>query len=293
MAPLCRPLSVYPHLLRLLKASMKSLSSSPFVRAKRLVLLARAISGARTKRLVALLSLFLMLPCAQSTEVVFQNGLNGYNDAEDTTLHGAVPKLQTANFGADPVFGVAGVKHGGFAQLGLIRFNNITGIGLDKIPTKKHITKATLELYKVDEPKDTGLYGKTPEAHREIRAFKMLTDWKAGTAMKSEELGASCFHYRFYNAEAPTFWGEGNQIEEGPVRNIDFQFLPRAAAPLEPNSGSIWMSWDVTAIAQEWIDDPTTNHGLFLNALGYYVGAFFASCEHDAPEHRPRLVIEY
>ncbi len=243
--------------------------------------------------LLPVFAFLLSAPWLLATELTFQNGLHDYHAAESTTLHGAGEKKASSSYGTAPVLGVAGVKHGGFQQLGLLRFNEIVGNGPGQIPQGAEIVAARLELYKVDEPHNSRLYEAVPEAHREIRAFKMLTDWKAGLENNAPEPGSSCFAYRFYDAENPTFWGDANVMEEGPVRNIDFQFLPRATAPLQPESGPIWMAWDVTDFVEEWVKDPASNHGIFLNALSYYVGAFFASCHHDDPALRPRLIVVY
>lgn len=226
-------------------------------------------------------------------EATFQNGLNDYTGAESTTLHGTGNAKLNANFGHASILGVAGVKHGGFRQLGLLRFNDISGAQNGQIPVGAKIISAKLELYKLDEPPDSGQYAATPKGHNEIRAFRMLTDWKAGSADGKPEAGSSCFAYRFFDNEQPVFWGTANVLEEGPVRNVDFEFVPRAASALHPGSGPMWMVWDITDFVQDWVTHPEANRGVYLNALGYYIGAFFASCHHADATLRPRLVVEY
>ncbi len=224
-------------------------------------------------------------------EMIFQNQPDGYQGASDATLMGQTEARQTLNYGHAKTLEVAGVAHGGMKRLGLIVFSDLTG--LKGLPAGVRIKRATLKLYKVGEPKDSGQYAKVIPNHLVIRAARLLTPWVAGTRDGETEEGSVTFAYRAYEEEIPKFWGDTNRIENGPVKGIDFQETGAVACRLTPGEESGWMEWDITPFVQEWIANPSANHGVLLSAKSFYVGSYFASCEADEPEFRPKLEISY
>ncbi|HUT14786.1 MAG TPA: DNRLRE domain-containing protein [Anaerolineae bacterium] len=56
-----------------------------------------------------------------------------------------------------------------------------------------------------------------------------------------------------------------------------------------------WCSFDVTAAAQDWLDDPASNQGIILKCGAHYGGGYysFASSEHEDPALRPELFVVY
>ena len=225
-----------------------------------------------------------------ATEVVFQQGHNQYNGASDTTLYGQREDQRSLNYGGKEVLEIAGVRHGGMKRLGLIQFGDLAGI--KGIPSGAKVKKATLRLYQIGRPADDGQYNKVLQRDRVIRIHPVLKPWKAGMQPGAMEDGPATYSYREHQQDNPQFWGDSNQIEEGPVPGIDFDIKRSASAPLVSDI-NVWIEWDVTPIVQGWITDPSTNHGFFLTALSYYVGAYFASSDAQDLSLRPQLVIEY
>jgi len=65
-----------------------------------------------------------------------------------------------------------------------------------------------------------------------------------------------------------------------------------AESQCEIEAGDLWL-WDVTTLVQEWLLDPTRNHGILLmNNLASYTERAFYSSE-AGPENRPYLRITY
>ncbi len=239
------------------------------------------------------LLLCLLLPLAPvlAGEAVFQNGLNGYEDAVDTTLSGANDRLKMVNYGADTMLRVGGVPHGGLRMLGLVRFGGLTEPG--RIPAGAKITSAWLELYKTDEPKDNGQYEKIPPVNRVIIAHSMLRPWSAGRELGKPSADGATFATRGSTGGMEEFWGDAQQMENGPVKEVDYNPAVVARASLVPGSGEVWMRWDLTALVNDWVADPAKNHGVLLMARSFHVGSYFASCDAEAAELRPKLVVEY
>ncbi len=224
-------------------------------------------------------------------EMVFQNGSGGYQGAYDATLLGQTEAQQNRNYGHAKTLEVAGVAHGGMKRLGLIAFTGLTGP--NALPAGVKIKQATLKLYKIGEPRDDGQYAKVAPHHLDIRAVRLLTPWVAGTQEGKPEEGSVTFAYRAYEHEVPQFWGNANQMESGPVKGVDFEETGAASCRLIPGLESDWMEWDLTSLVQQWVADPSSNHGILLSARSYYVGSYFASCEANEQEFRPKLEILY
>ncbi len=247
-------------------------------------------SGSSRLTSISVLAAVLLPLALHAKEIIFQDGLDQYNGASDTTLYGQREDQQSFNYGGKNTIDVAGVRHGGMKSLGLIQFSDLEA--LKGVPLRTKIKKATLRLYKTGQPTDNGQYEKVRPADRVIRIHPVLKPWNAGTQQGEVEEGSATYSYREHRQENPQFWGDANQIEDGPVPGVDFDTSRSVSSPLitEPDT---WMEWDITPIAQGWINDPSSNHGVFLTALSYYVGAYFASCEAEDPSKRPQLVIEY
>jgi hypothetical protein len=224
-------------------------------------------------------------------DITFQNGTNHYEGASDANLIGQVENRKHLNFGhADRIL-VAGVAVGGLKQLGVIQFSDLTGPG--KIPAGARILRATLELYKVGEPTDSGQYARVESKNLYLNCYRMLKAWKAGEGTGQMVDDGVTFSYRAYRSDVPEFWGNSNQIEEGPVKGIDYDPAVSSRAAMQVGAEQVWMQWDVTPFVRRWVKEPESNHGVMLMARSYYVGTFFASCESGQVEFRPRLIVEY
>jgi len=233
-------------------------------------------------------SLALLLPC-RAGEAVFQRDLNGYRGALDGMLKGSDEAARSANFWGGKELRIAGVPKGGEQSMALLRFDGIFGNG--GIPDGARIVSARLELYKTGEPKDNGQYMQEESFNRFIFIHRMLTPFQAGEPDADSESYA-CFWYRSQGGEKVEYWGVNNELEEGPVRGVDFDPEPVQKIPLEPEQIDRWYSVDMTKVVLQW-QEGQPNHGLYLVARGYWIGACFASGQHPDPELRPKLIIEY
>lgn len=75
------------------------------------------------------------------------------------------------------------------------------------------------------------------------------------------------------------------------------------AAAMDPPASSAaigmtprWVSWDVTEMAQDWVDRPETNFGMAIDgdtSAGAGSHRYFASGEYPDPSLRPRLLVTY
>ena len=108
--------------------------------------------------------------------VSFQQGVAGYSGTEDTFVR---------QYEAFTAFGnnttVELNSWGGFAEHGLIRFDNLFGPGLGQIPLGATITSATLSVY-VSHPNDTN-GGST------VSIYRMLQGWSEGSTWSSMNNG--------------------------------------------------------------------------------------------------------
>lgn len=238
--------------------------------------------------IVLILSSLLL---AKAQEIVFKNGLNNYSLAEDTTLDGSSEQLETRNHGHNPTLEVAGVAWGGIKKLGLIKFPEITKN--PSIPVGSRITSAKLRLFKIGEPADAGQYEKSERSQLNIDVFPLIKPWSAGTGPEDTEKGAT-FAFRDGDTQGKIeFWGESEKPESSPVKGIDYVSENSSKARLQPGEINYWEEWDVTEIVQKWIDNPKENFGFLISARGYYIGAYFASCENGDQNRNPELIINF
>lgn len=222
----------------------------------------------------------LFVPSARllAAEIVFQNGLDGYEGTRGVNIKGAPEELRRKNFQEASEWLIAGVPHGGHRSLLLLAFSGLTG---EKgIPAGAKVIRATLELYKVRDIEDDGQY----RPNSVINVYRLLTPFYP------EE---STFDERTSLRASEQFWGDRNSIEDGPVADIDFDKASGVSARLTGGDEDSWMSWDVTETAARWIRNPKDNHGFLIMANAYWIGGYFASASFDDISLRPRLVVEF
>ena len=226
-------------------------------------------------------------------ETVFQNSNGGYQGTRSATLSGEFDSQMTENLWGNPTLSVAGVPWGGYRRMGLIRFDNLVGEGAGQLTKGANIVSARLELYKVGEPLDNGQYEKEEPSSRFIHLHRMLTQFYPGGSTEREGTNVSCFSYRIFNDSNPVFWGDQHRLENGPVSGVDYDQVAMAKIPLEPGTLEQWYSFDVTSVVQQWVNGDVKNEGFYLRALGYWIGAYFASGVHPDGALRPKLVVEW
>jgi uncharacterized delta-60 repeat protein len=104
--------------------------------------------------------------------VSFQQGVDGYTGTEDTFVR---QYEAFSAFGNDTTVELN--SWGGFAEHGLIRFDNVFGSALGQIPLGATITGATLSVY-VSHPNDTN-GGATVSIYRMLQGWSEASTWSA------------------------------------------------------------------------------------------------------------------
>jgi PKD repeat protein len=178
-----------------------------------------------------------------NTRFVIQKGVEPYPGAADTYL----------DFSA--------ATHGLSPRLGMDRPDNLKPIlkfDLSPITGDPLIQKATLRLYNLQAANDT----------RTLGAYRMLKDWDEGNI--DTIVSAPGQHGATSNLAFHYYPGEGtDQAWAGPMLAAGQDYTgmaSQAGTPLATAAvtGIGWVSWDVTALVQEWIDGTVPNYGLML-----------------------------
>ncbi len=221
-------------------------------------------------------------------EITFQNGVAGYLGMRLVTIKGAPETNREKTFKDSPTLVVSGSQAGneGEMSMALIRFDDIVGGKANQIPPGSTVVSASLQLYKLyDTPKDEGQY--TSEGGKKFgffTAYQMFTPF---------DENASCFSYRAFSKELPKCWGSENKVETGPVAGVDYDRSSGIAIAMCPGKMDIWMSWDVSAMVNDWVKSSDSNLGLYLVTQTCWQGATFNSSKVMKMLTRPKLVVNF
>ncbi len=184
--------------------------------------------------------------------IVFRNGLGGYSGTRDTTLR----ESESFDLHGDDVTirwdMVSGASPEG-RDYGLLRFENITGIGGDGIPTGATIVSATLSLFVVNP-------GAAPSGvlYEVGVNWTELTTWDTFgifPGVQSDEIGA-------FVDDLPTSSGAGTVDVTSAV--------------------ATWVIDPLGLTNRGWIFVPDNENGVEV-----------VSSESDAPDERPTLTVEF
>jgi hypothetical protein len=141
----------------------------------------------------------------------------------------------------------------------LLRFD------LSSLPPNALLYEARLQVYIGSRSNDNPLT---------VRVYEMLRPWAEGEA---------------------TWWVAAsgqNWAEPGAVGNGDRSAV--ALAELAANGRQEWISLDLTALAQQWVDQEGSNHGIQLEGGDdRSVEIKLPSSENDSQTLRPRLLVTY
>lgn len=192
---------------------------------------------------------------AQAMTQTFQEGANGYAGATDTKFYNW---SATGNYGNHE-----SLEHStSRSTTSLLRFD------LSSVPAESTVAAAQISLY-LKWSDAAANQTRTAQLHR------LLVDWVEQEAT-----------YQVRAAGQP--WA-GNK---GPQPGSDYETAPTASA--QSGQAGVWITWDVTALAQAWVSNPTANFGvILLDPNGYSTGAnrSYASSEHSTAAWRPKLTI--
>ncbi|MBC7263335.1 MAG: right-handed parallel beta-helix repeat-containing protein [Chloroflexi bacterium] len=133
------------------------------------------------------------------------------------------------------------------------------------IPTGAYVESATLYVY---------AYTRNMVRELEVEPYYVTRTWSAPDAT-------------WTYATLTDTWG---------IAGCDDPTTDRAPHPSSTttyNTVGTWHSFDVRSIVQQWVDDPTSNHGMVLVARTPSVIYYYWSSQCNVAEYRPRLRIVY
>jgi len=153
---------------------------------------------------------------------------------------------------------------------------------LSAIPNGSTVSHATLGLY------CTGVMEGYTTYPAPVNVYKMLTYWDEGTMDGSD--GYACWN----KPTSSTNWGAA-----GCQAGVDYRSTKEVQYTIESEAAlHTWINFLVTNVTQEWVNDSSTNYGLFIKLgregeSGLYQRFFFASGEWATASQRPKLTVTY
>jgi hypothetical protein len=146
---------------------------------------------------------------------------------------------------------------------------------LSSIPADAIVRTATLSLYQQGQ-----MNSSTPT----FDLHYLTSDWAEGTGV----LNAS--------GDGAT-WRTYDGVNEWDSPGGDFNSAPSSSAVSSGVAGT-WVNWDVSDLAQSWVDGSITNYGCLIkkdveNPATFDLKFFYSSDYTGDPMLRPKLVIEY
>ena len=250
-------------------------------------------SGRRTMTVFLVLALLLvLLPASQvmaqeptTTQVVLQQGLDGYEGTTDTyldlgnasTVWGAADRLRTKTTeNADA----------------LLRFD------VSAIPTGSTIQQATLRLYAFDNTANRPFdqpAARIQQPSITLRSYQVLKSWAEDSATWEAASAGNAWGLPGCQAAGDDYVAEYTDeiIGFGEIEN----WLDKASRTTKDRREVVetWAEFDVTEAVQQWIDNPDSNYGVVIKAYlhALTVSYSFWSSEGPLPWFRPQLVIDY
>ncbi len=161
------------------------------------------------------------------------------------------------NFGADTLINV---DEASGPHRGMIRFDVENAL-----PRGARLTGASLELF-----------ANSVVGNGYFRLYGLHLDWLEGSC------SGSC-------ATAGVTWDttDGTSAWTTPGGDADTS----AVAEVQADKSGIWYSWDITAIARQWVTGERTNYGILVKGEG--AGASFHGSDNADATTRPRLTLSY
>lgn len=171
--------------------------------------------------------------------------------------------LPNNNYGACGNLWTGGAN--GDRERSLIQFN------LSSIPAGSAITSATLRLHAEDEAADT-------TSNRDISVHRVWNSWTEGTGSCSGASGGLTWNNRSTGKPFSTAGGSFSSAADTTTVGSLLRFY----------------EWDVTSMAQGWVDGTFPNNGLLLKFVSDVASyKAFASSEDGTSSQRPTLIVTY
>jgi len=202
------------------------------------------------------------------------------------------PPYYVRNYGIDTNMYVGNVGSSpNIEQRLLLKFD------LSGIPTGSIITSATLRLY-VNQ-----ITGYSSSTTKTLDAYALTEWWAEGTSQSSGSIcGATWISrdcqtgYMWSTWTGPGPTGGGGTYGSSLIATGCEE--SSGACPLPFGFGSGWVTWDLTALAQGWVDGVMVNNGLLVKSRypgesSYSVKLVTDENNSAGGSHRPQLVVVY
>lgn len=192
------------------------------------------------------------------TNIILQQGLNGYTGAEDTYLFGNTVN-RTNNYGGATSL---------ISANNAVRFFSFTALKFDlasiAVPSNdsSNIANATLSIHLNDS--SVGINGI-------LGVYEVLSAFDVGTSVGAIESGAASHKWRITGTGADgsvgaTAWGTALN---GPLGGTDYDATPAATDAVIDSGNAEWLEFDVTDLVRDWYDTPAVNHGVFIQNTNF------------------------
>ncbi len=248
------------------------------------------------------LTLNTLLPCGTTAPPSASTGstatppttvtLAAVADTYITADTSGTPPYYVRNYGIDTNMYVGNVGSSpNIEQRLLLKFD------LSGIPTGSIITSATLRLY-VNQ-----ITGYSSSTTKTLDAYALTEWWAEGTSQSSGSIcGATWISrdcqtgYMWSTWTGPGPTGGGGTYGSSLIATGCEE--SSGACPLPFGFGSGWVTWDLTALAQGWVDGVMVNNGLLVKSRypgesSYSVKLVTDENNSAGGSHRPQLVVVY
>jgi hypothetical protein len=160
---------------------------------------------------------------------------------------------------------------------------------ISSISEKSTVISATLSLYMAANTSGADTVNWV--------AKKMLMEGTFGTGVTQAVDNTVSYLWRNYNSnEALRIgWRADESYCYGPYAGESYSTTDTVNSDPAPGANNVWITFDVTDMAQGWIRDSSTNHGVILYPGSGLGEAFvvFHSSEYATQEYRPKLEVDY
>ncbi|NNJ99354.1 MAG: DNRLRE domain-containing protein [Desulfatitalea sp.] len=203
--------------------------------------------------------------------IELQQGINSYTGFDDTVLSSYSLTEKRTNYGGDDYIRIwsDGVRR------------VFLKAALPDLPADSLIDRATLRLYCYSE--------RWPSATRMLYAYRVKNPWVEGS---SQSNGATWYEFDYLDdqlSQENDWETQGGDID----RSTDFGFGANGIIAKKMFSQGGWVEFDITALANLWLDGSMPNHGIMIESLEKGNSVYFYSSEYNDAAYRPKLSITY
>ena len=226
------------------------------------------------KKSILFLVIVLLLSGAGYSEVYVLQNSDTYFGCEDTYLLDTAAESEN-NYGNTELL-VCG-KDG---QTMMMKFD------LSAFSATTTIDSAALELFL--------LYNITAPAQTKYDAYKMLQSFDFGDTYGNQQEGSVCWAWRAWSTDpgSRVGWNADGSYNDGPVANVSYATASKVTSESLTGASHVWAKINLTTMVQDWVVDPSTNHGMIIFFNYFFGSSNFLSTNHDFDfQYRPKLTV--